>query len=708
MSVVEQSVREMELQEATLRARLLECRRGCRQKPEEPSTEDPAGTSTSAGQLQGSAEAADASGGDDASGVSRGQGSLATRGSSRLASARTPTLPADSGGGGSGRSVSLEERLELVRAQRCRTQMRLHILRHHWLTEGAYVKYRTMAAKSKRSRKGGSPVSASPEMVEGYRTRYWTTVEKQRQKMWVLEQSIREMEIEEAKLRALLLGCHSKGGEAPAEPGTEGHPRPSTPTAQSEGLGAQGGPGVQGVSAERESGELPEATSPVPGCSWWSTSPPATSLRPPPESAEPGPSAEERVTGLERDINQLRARRMKLVEVRRCVRRRWADEGRFVRMRLQSLNNRLEKMNMAAIGLSPELHQRLLQEYRERCPQRFARLEDLSKEIMMLEETEQRLAVQLLHARQSSDAAAETQTRASALSSSTERAEASEVAGRHSPRGTTEVTTDPAEHQSEPALEKPLHEAVVSPFFAQDPTPSSAPVTTADGAWRESAALSSIEYSMSSGGLTSSAWFRHIESTSRSPSSLISHHQTALSFAAGDPQAAVSAGPWTTGDCGTPPYSLPLPFAQPGAAYATGDPRTEKSDIPEDVLEFVLSHSAPAVTSHADRTALLAESAPSIIQPWSPEYSPPPIVSPSEQAATSASWFQPTTSASDEGAKPSAVPASSSAPSRPWWSSPQPQPSWRRHRTHPDSHPNSDIPASRDNLVDMNYKRERS
>ncbi|KEP60403.1 UNVERIFIED_CONTAM: hypothetical protein HHA_220630 [Hammondia hammondi] len=59
MSVVEQSVREMELQEATLRARILECRRGCRQTPEEPSIEDAAGKSTSAGQLQGKPPKAD-------------------------------------------------------------------------------------------------------------------------------------------------------------------------------------------------------------------------------------------------------------------------------------------------------------------------------------------------------------------------------------------------------------------------------------------------------------------------------------------------------------------------------------------------------------------------------------------------------------------------------------------------------------------------
>ncbi|KYK62332.1 hypothetical protein TGPRC2_366190, partial [Toxoplasma gondii TgCatPRC2] len=77
-----------------------------------------------------------------------------------------------------------------------------------------------------------------------------------------------------------------------------------------------------------------------------------------------------------------------------------------------------------------------------------------------------------------------------------------------------------------------------------------------------------------------------------------------------------------------------------------------------------------------DCAALLAESTPSIIQPWSPEYSPPPIISASEHAATSSSWPHPTTSASDEGATPCAVPASSSAFSGPWWSSPQPQRSW--------------------------------
>ncbi|KEP60448.1 UNVERIFIED_CONTAM: hypothetical protein HHA_456130, partial [Hammondia hammondi] len=631
LSVMEQSIREMKSQEATLRARILECRRGCRQTPEEPSIEDAAGTSTPAGQHQGSSEAAEASGGDDASGVSRGQGSPATRGSSRLASAWSKSLQPDFGGGGSGPPLSLEESLEVLRAKKRRQQVLLRFHRYHWSTEDAYIKYRTSSGRKHQTTTGGSPVPPSPETLEGYRARYRSTVEEKRQEMSVLEQSIHEMEIEEAKLRALLLGCHTKGGEAPAEPGTEGHPRPSTPTAPSEGLGAQGGPRVQGVSAGRESGELPEATSPVPGCSWWSTSPPATSLRPPAESGEPGPSAEQRVTRLQSELRLVCARRMNLLEKRRIMR--------------QTLC-----LQMAAIGLSPELHQRLSQEYRERCPQRLARLETLSKEITMLEETEHRLAIQLLHARLSSDLAAETQTQASASSSSTEPAETSEMAGRHSPGDTRHVTSDLAERQSEAASEQPSDAAAVSPFFAQDPTPSSRAVTTTEGAWRESAALSSIGLPMTSADhRASSEWIRHVESTSGSPSSLISHHQTALSFAAGDPQAAVSAGPWSIGDCGTPPYSLPPPFVQPGAAYATGDPRTE-SDIPEDVLEFVLSHSAPAVTSFGDGAARLAESTASIIQPWSPEYSPPPIVSPSEQAATSASWFQPTTSASDDGA----------------------------------------------------------
>ncbi|KFG31662.1 hypothetical protein TGFOU_220650A, partial [Toxoplasma gondii FOU] len=195
--VVEQSIREAKFQEATLRARLLECRRGCSQAPEESSTEDAAGTSTSAGQIQGSAEAAEASGGDDDSGISRDRRSHAALGSSRLV-VRNPTLPAESGGGTSGPPLGVEERLELARAEKHRKQMNLYTLRHHWLTESAYVKYRTVSAKSKRDKTGGSPVSPSPKLLEGYRARYRSTVDKKRQEMLALEQSIRQAEVEEA------------------------------------------------------------------------------------------------------------------------------------------------------------------------------------------------------------------------------------------------------------------------------------------------------------------------------------------------------------------------------------------------------------------------------------------------------------------------------------------------------------------------------
>ncbi|EPT31165.1 hypothetical protein TGME49_287430, partial [Toxoplasma gondii ME49] len=333
-------------------------------------------------------------------------------------------------------------------------------------------------------------------------------------------------------------------------------------------------------------------------------------------------------------------------------------------------------LQMAAIVLSPALHEQLSRQYRERCPQRLALMEDLSKDIRMLEEQEQRLAAQLQHARQSRDLAAETQTQASAFSSSTEQAETSDMAGQSSPRGTTQVPRDLVERQSEPALEKPLDEAVASPFVAQTPFRSPMPVTTTEGAWRESAAVASTTHSMASGDLTTSSdWLTHAERTSESASSLIWHYQTTPLFAAGAPQAVVCGGPCTSGDSGGPPYSLSPTVEHAGAAHTTGDPRTE-SDMPEDVVEFVLSYSAPAVMASEDGAALFAESAPSFIQPWSSEYPPPRIVSPSEQAATSASLFQPTTSASDEGATLFAIPASSSAFSGPGWSSPRLQPSW--------------------------------
>ncbi|RQX69563.1 hypothetical protein TGCAST_287430, partial [Toxoplasma gondii CAST] len=222
---------------------------------------------------------------------------------------------------------------------------------------------------------------------------------------------------------------------------------------------------------------------------------------------------------------------------------------------------------------------------------------------------------QLWHARKSSDLAAETQTQASGVSSSTEPAEASDMAGQSSPRGTIQVPRDLVERQSEPALEKPLDEAVASPFVDQIPFWSPTPVTTTEGAWRESAAVASTTHAMASGDLTTSSdWLTHAERTSESASSLILHYQTAPLFAPGAPQAVVYGGPCTSGDSGGPPYSLSPTVEHAGAAHTTGDPRTE-SDIPEDVVEFVLSYSSPAVMASGDGAALFAESAPSFIQP---------------------------------------------------------------------------------------------
>ncbi|KYK62267.1 hypothetical protein TGPRC2_427630, partial [Toxoplasma gondii TgCatPRC2] len=110
----------------------------------------------------------------------------------------------------------------------------------------------------------------------------------------------------------------------------------------------QGGPGIHAVPPETESAELPEATSPVPGCSWWSNSPPVTSLRPRPKVAEPGCSVEERVTRLQSELRLLRARRTNLTQMRRVIRKRWRNEDTFVKVKLQRLNKRRKAKNASS------------------------------------------------------------------------------------------------------------------------------------------------------------------------------------------------------------------------------------------------------------------------------------------------------------------------------------------------------------------------
>ncbi|KYK62302.1 hypothetical protein TGPRC2_427500, partial [Toxoplasma gondii TgCatPRC2] len=183
----------------------------------------------------GSAEAADVLQGGDDSALSRDRRRVDTRSSNRLASARILMPPADSGSGGSGLLLGLEERLELVRAQKRRTQTNLQSRRHHWSSEDAYIKYRTLASKRHRAKTGKAAEFPSPETLEKYKKSYWSQVDAKRQDMLVSEQSILDMEIEEAQLRAMLLECRSKASEAPTEPSTEGHAGASTSTSQSQG-----------------------------------------------------------------------------------------------------------------------------------------------------------------------------------------------------------------------------------------------------------------------------------------------------------------------------------------------------------------------------------------------------------------------------------------------------------------------------------------
>ncbi|KEP60426.1 UNVERIFIED_CONTAM: hypothetical protein HHA_456540 [Hammondia hammondi] len=339
----------MELQEATLRARLLECRRRCNQTPAEHGTEGPPDPSTSTPQFQGSAEAAEFLEGGDDSTLSRDRRRKHTRSSSRLASARRPMPLADCGGGGSGLPLGLEERLELVLAQKRRAQTHLHSRRHQWSTEDAYIKYRTLATNRRRAKTGAAPVFPSPETLERYKKSYWSRVDEKRQDMLVSEQSIREMEIEEAQLRQMLLECRSKGGETPTEPSTGGHSGVSTSTTQSQGIQTSGLQDPEDLSAKGESTDLPGEDSPRPGCSWWSGSSPPSSLRSTTKGAEPSPSAEDRVTMLQRDLELLRARKTNLVAMRRSIRDKWKDEFVYVNVRLRSLNRRRKEKNVSYV-----------------------------------------------------------------------------------------------------------------------------------------------------------------------------------------------------------------------------------------------------------------------------------------------------------------------------------------------------------------------
>ncbi|KFG40600.1 hypothetical protein TGDOM2_250115 [Toxoplasma gondii GAB2-2007-GAL-DOM2] len=101
--------------------------------------------------------------------------------------------------------------------------------------------------------------------------------------------------------------------------------------------------------------------------------------------------------------------------------------------------------------------------------------------------------------------------------------------------------------------------------------------------------------------------------------------------------AAAPPGHWSSEVTGRSTSYPPRPFEHHTAAYSTGDSHSE-SEIPLELVDFILSHSTPTATSSVDAPAPRQKAVPSSSGPWSPPYSPPPIVSPTEQAETRYSW----------------------------------------------------------------------
>ncbi|KEP60713.1 UNVERIFIED_CONTAM: hypothetical protein HHA_250115 [Hammondia hammondi] len=144
------------------------------------------------------------------------------------------------------------------------------------------------------------------------------------------------------------------------------------------------------------------------------------------------------------------------------------------------------------------------------------------------------------------------------------------------------------------------------------------------------------------------------------------------------PAAAAPSGHRSNEVTGGSLSSPPRPFEHHTAAYSTGESQSE-SEIPQELLDFILSHSTPAATSSGDATAPRQKAVPSSSGPCSPPYSPPPIVFPTEQVETSYSWDSLSSSAFDPSTSGSPFSQGIATASTRWRARLQQQRSFRSH-----------------------------
>ncbi|ESS34018.1 hypothetical protein TGVEG_245770, partial [Toxoplasma gondii VEG] len=617
-----------------------------------------------------STEESDSSDDDDIDpSLPEGSERVSRRSSRWSASGETPVSQQGSSRAPSEPARNVEEQLELLRAERRRLAARMRRLRLLWSGEEVFVRMCIHKESVRRHRKGKPAVTPSTERIAKLRSLYQQRSNEKKQEMLQLQREIQAVAKQKTQLHQEWRLLRIRGSRGTH--GWEAQPGSSTSTDESQSFAEPGPSDPQSAPTDTETTDVAQADQAVPGCSWWGTDSGAAPLRPNPKAAVPVRADEDKRGTPFSELTLIRAQKANLLAMRRTIRNKWKSQTAYVNMRMHEINFHRKGKGLPPLELTPELLRDFSSQYNQKVGERMKRVESITEQIKALEQK----GKGVVRCRRADP------LRTSAAHES-DKSCPTGASGKE-PATAPELSTQPALqfHRQVPSTDSTLQVASTShllsaapgapPSREQVPILSWGPVSTTDGARLESQSALPALGSAGRSHTTTAARSAHIIGPPcvAPPSCLWQHQETPVQLgstespsAAPDPfpqyspsdtSAASYAIPCRTGDSGETQYPSPSQLEQHAAACSPG--RFEPgSELPAELLEFILDHSTAASAVSAHTSAVLEKPVPLPAEPWSPGIAFPNIVSPSEQPSTSHWWPDPPSSSSDRRLWPSA------------------------------------------------------
>ncbi|EPT25166.1 hypothetical protein TGME49_250115 [Toxoplasma gondii ME49] len=593
--------------------------------------------------------------------------------------------------------ISPEDQLVLLHQRRMRLKNMLKTLRCRWSSEEKFLKQKMQKQKSVSSER------AETDVLREMKKRYRQAVGDRRRRMQDLQVEITSVEDEEKRLRATITS--QRRDTAAYDPTQQDRPR--TSTASTSAVAAASPPHRpsqhSGVSQGSHTGDSVTRQGST-----------ADSLPGGPSSSSaagqaPGgqPAGSSRLMKTEDKLAVVTAKKGVLKQKLKHLLRVWGTESGYLAFRMKPLGLYTQRGPSAS---GSEIAANLRRRYRELLPEKEKSMDQLRWQIRALEEQEDQLRDELWEAN-FPVAGEELQQRTTGEPSAPLLPEP--ITSHHSQDMIATGAIPPYPHSQQPVPQASSSTASSTTSMSGDPLllhgansrhmpPKSPPPYTlpAPHPSRQEDSPRADRFTLGTGSRSclppSCTWQRLAPTLSSTEP--VDAQLNALWPPARSPivarAAAASPGHWSSEVTGRSTSYPPRPLEHHTAAYSTRESHSE-SEIPLELVDFILSHSTPTATSSVDATAPRQKAVPSSSGSWSPPYSPPPIISPTEQAETSYSWHLQPLSALAPSASASALSASVASSSMPWVGGPQQQPSFRSHE------PESDTPLEQGSSVDM-------